>query len=136
MRTTCVAVVVLALAAIADAKAPVTKISVLSQRAIDDTTLKVSAVITKIQASYLPGIKSCYVKVLAKDAAAKGRLDLAFVVSAKGRVTEPTASGLTDAFDKCVKRAMTGWTFAGPKDREKKPSPAHFEIGYDLSTVP
>jgi hypothetical protein len=131
MRTSIVAVVLLS-SAIAAAKPPPGEIRIASQRALDDTSLSVTSVVTKINGSYMAGIKKCYQKQLAKKADAAGDLSLAFAVGPNGKAVHPSASGV-DGVDNCVTRAMMGWAFTAPKDKEKKAATAHFELELKLS---
>src|SRR4051812_8852388 len=94
-------VAIMSWAAVAGAKPPAANIRIASQRALDETSLSVGAVVAKVQAQYLAGIKGCYQKRLAKVADASGDLSLAFAVDPKGRTKQVTASGL-DGVDACV----------------------------------
>jgi hypothetical protein len=73
-------------------------------------------VIAKITSAYVPGLQRCYRLALKDDAALEGKVALELTVGDNGRVSEPSASGLTDAVDHCIAAQMAKWQFKAPRD--------------------
>ena len=93
------------------------------------------AVVEKIRTTYLPGLQRCYQQGLLHDAALKGKIQLAFTVDEKGHLTEAEAHGLTPAVDACVAGQMAGWRFGIPRDGDRQPTEATFQLGLVLAGI-
>jgi hypothetical protein len=73
----------------------------------EGTTLTAQAVLQKIQTSYLAGLQRCYRLGQNEDAGLEGKIAIELTVDAHGRVTEPSAAGLTPKVDSCVAGFMS-----------------------------
>jgi hypothetical protein len=92
-------------------------------------TLTAAMVLARIQGSYMPGLKRCYVKHgLAHDAALVAKVTVSFVVDETGQSTENTASGANAEVDTCIRGQMNGWRFPVPKDKDGDPTDAPFKV--------
>ncbi len=107
------------------------RISVVGKRALDDTTLTADAVLTKLQATYMAGLRRCYKAALATDPTLRGKLVLAFTVTEAGRAVDAKATGVTGA---CIGELMPSWRFPRPKTKDGEATTARFEL--DLSLTP
>ncbi|MEZ4401380.1 MAG: hypothetical protein R3B06_15250 [Kofleriaceae bacterium] len=113
-------------------KVPTGRISVSDKKTFDDSTLTPDAVLRKIQAAYMSGLKRCHKELLKTDPTARGKVKLAFTVNESGRTVSPRASGIADSLDKCIEGQMGNWRFDIPKDADGDPTDASFEISLQL----
>ncbi|MDQ3364293.1 MAG: AgmX/PglI C-terminal domain-containing protein [Myxococcota bacterium] len=97
-------------------------------------TLTAAVLLAKIQRDYLPGLQRCYKQGLATDATLGGKVAVAFTVDERGRVSAPSARGLTAEVDRCITNQMTSWRFPLPKDADGDPTDVDF--GLSLALVP
>jgi hypothetical protein len=113
---------------------PIGRISVSSRpTGGEGTTLSAETILAKINGTYMPQIKRCYNEYLKKDAAARGKVTLAFTVNSTGRLVNGTASGMADEVDACIGKIMGGWTFPKPKDKDGgDAAEAEFALGLQL----
>lgn len=108
------------------------RISVVSKQAFDDSTLTADAVLAKMMATYMAGLKRCYRERLAKDPTARGKVTLAFTVNETGRAVNGQARGFDDDSGACMTGLMAGWRFAIPKDADGEATEAAFAITLQL----
>jgi hypothetical protein len=112
--------------------APTGRISVSDKQNFDDTTLSPDAVLQKIMAAYMAGLKRCYKEYLKKDASARGKIGLELTVNATGKTVNGRATGVADEVDTCIGNQMGSWRFAIPKDKTGDPTEAGFKITLQL----
>jgi hypothetical protein len=112
--------------------APTGRISVSDKTAIDESTLTAEAVLAKIQAAYMAGIKRCYTTYLKKDASARGKVALTFTVNETGRTLQGAAHGFAGEVDECIGGLMSTWRFPAPKDKDGEATNAQFAITLQL----
>ena len=98
----------------------------------DGTTLTAQTVLERIQTAYLAGLQRCYRLGQNEDAGLEGKIAIELTVDAHGRVTEPSASGLTQKVDSCVAGFMSSWHFGIPKDKSGEATEATFKIALML----
>ncbi len=108
------------------------RVTVSSKQAFDESTLTPDAVVGKILAAYMAGIKRCYKTYLRQDPAARGRIILSFTVNETGRAVNPKANGFVKEVDTCLDGMMSGWRFPIPKDRDGESTEASFSIGLQM----
>jgi len=96
------------------------------------TTLTPQMVLDKINSFYLPGLQHCYSLGQKEDATLEGKIAIELTVDIHGRVTDPSASGLTSKVDGCISKFMTTWHFITPRDHDGVPTEATFKIGLVL----
>src|SRR5690348_8716966 len=99
---------------------------------MDETNLTPDAVLAKIMAAYMPGIKRCYTQYLKKDASARGKVLLSFTVNETGRSTQGSAHGFSSEVDECIGGLMATWRFPIPKDKDGDATTAQFAITLQL----
>src|SRR4051794_40019521 len=116
----------------AAATVPAGRVLITEKRALDDTTLSADDVLQKFMSAYLPAVSGCYQQTLARDATARGKLQIAFTVADSGRVTKANVSGFDEQLDACVKDTSPGWAFVRPKDKAGKPTSAGFQLTLQL----
>ncbi len=73
-------------------------------------------IVAKIQSVYVAGLQRCYRLALRDDASLEGKVALELTVEENGRVSDPSASGVSDAVDHCIASQMGSWRFAAPRD--------------------
>ncbi|MEO8846832.1 MAG: hypothetical protein ABI591_16995 [Kofleriaceae bacterium] len=98
----------------------------------DDSTLTAQMVLEKIGTAYIAGLQRCYRLGQNEDAGLEGKVAIELTVDEHGRVTEPSASGLTDQVDKCIGGFMGSWHFGIPKDKDGQATQATFKIALVL----
>lgn len=113
-------------------KVPSGRISVSEKHSDDDSTLTPDLVLAKIQSAYMAGLKQCYKRYLAKDASARGKVQLSFTVNASGRATGGRARGFAGEVDECISGQMANWRFSVPKDKDGEATDASFSIALQL----
>ncbi|MFT3695030.1 MAG: hypothetical protein QM831_17970 [Kofleriaceae bacterium] len=96
------------------------------------TSLTAQMVLDKIQGSYMAGLQRCYRLGQAEDATLEGKITIELTVDAHGRVTEPSASGMSSKVDGCVSGMMAGWHFGIPRDKDGEATEATFRIALVL----
>jgi hypothetical protein len=96
------------------------------------TSLTPQSVLEKIQSAYIAGLQRCYRIGQNEDAGLEGRIAIELTVDAHGRVTEPSAAGLTPKVDACVAGFMSSWHFGIPKDKSGEATDATFKIALVL----
>jgi hypothetical protein len=84
-------------------------------------------ILRKIQSVYMAGLQRCYQLALRDDAALAGKVALELTIEANGRVSEPSATGVSAAVDRCIEHQMASWRFQAPRDE------ATFQISLVLS---
>ena len=115
-------------------KAPSGTIKITAVDSPDTSTLTVDDVTQKIKAAYLPGLKRCYVKLLAIDATAKGRVDIGFKVTSTGRPDGPKVTAFAPTLAACMKTGVAAWRFPVPTDiRTRNPMLVHFRVSLALT---
>jgi plasmid stabilization system protein ParE len=112
--------------------APRGRVSVGTKAALDDTTLTSDLVLQKLTTAYLSAIHRCWRTQLAADPQAHGKLALAFGVDARGKIDQPTATGMAPV-DACVSAAMAGWTFPIPRAPNGDATTARFTFTLQLT---
>ena len=112
--------------------APTGRISIATKQAMDETNLTPDAVLAKIMAAYMAGIKRCYTQYLKKDGSARGKVLLSFTVNETGRSTEGSAHGFSSEVDECIGGMMSTWRFPIPKDKDGDATTAQFAITLQL----
>jgi hypothetical protein len=73
-------------------------------------------VVAKITNAYVAGLQRCYQLGLRDDSALEGKVALELTVLANGRVSEPSANGVSDGVDRCIAKQMASWHFAAPRE--------------------
>jgi hypothetical protein len=73
-------------------------------------------IVAKIQSVYVAGLQRCYQLALRDNATLEGKVALELTVEANGRVSEPSASGVSDDVDHCIAAQMGSWRFQAPRD--------------------
>jgi hypothetical protein len=96
------------------------------------TTLTPQMVLAKINGVYLAGLQRCYSLGQKDDATLEGKIAIELTVDIHGRVTDPSASGLTSKVDGCISNFMTTWHFTTPKDKSGEPTEATFKVALVL----
>jgi len=99
---------------------------------LDDTSLTIETVATKIGSEYLASLVSCYRQSLAKEPALAGTVQLAWRVKADGTLERAKATAPTVTLGTCFEQAMTRWTFPIPT-RRGKPTVAAFQTSVTLA---
>jgi hypothetical protein len=112
--------------------APTGRISIATKQAIDESNLTADAVLAKIMAAYMAGIKRCYTQYLKKDGSARGKVALTFTINETGRSTQGSAHGFAGEVDQCIGGLMSTWRFPIPKDKDGDPTSAQFAITLQL----
>ena len=87
--------------------------------------LEIDDVLAKVNGIYMTGLQRCYRKSLAVDPSVSGKLDLAFKVSADGRVTSALRG---DGIEQCLSTLMGSWRFGVALDDGGLPTEASFNI--------
>jgi hypothetical protein len=95
-------------------------------------TLTPQIVLDKINSVYMSGLTHCYGLGLKDDATLEGKVGIELTVDIHGRVTDPSANGLTTKVDGCISNFMTTWHFPTPKDKDGTPTEATFKIAMIL----
>jgi hypothetical protein len=96
------------------------------------STLTPQMVLEKISTAYIAGLQRCYRLGQNEDAGLEGKIAIELTVDEHGRVTDPSASGLTQKVDSCVGGFMTSWHFGIPKDKDGEATQATFKIALVL----
>ncbi len=109
-------------------KVPTGRVQVSSKKGFDDTSLTPDAVLSKINSTYMAGLKRCYKDLLKTDPTAGPRVELNFTVNESGRTTSPTVKSDYSGLNSCVKGQMGSWAFNKPKDSDGEPTEATFQI--------
>lgn len=110
-------------------KVPKGRVQVSSKKGFDDTSLTPDAVLSKINSTYMAGLKRCYKELLKTDPTAGPRVELQFTVNDKGRVTSPSVKSDYADLNSCIKGQMSSpWTFNKPVDSDGEPTEASFQI--------
>ena len=91
-------------------------------------------IIVKIQSDYMPGLMRCYQQGLRGDPSLRGKVAVTFTVTETGKVTDPTARGMTSEVDACITAQMATWRFAAPKDKDGDPT--DLDLSLSLALVP
>ena len=104
----------------------------VSEKQLDDSLNDPEAILKRINQVYMSQIKRCYTNYLKKDASARGKVTLAFLINPTGRVTQHSAHGFADEVDSCISNLMGTWRFAIPKDKSGDPTEANFQITLQL----
>jgi outer membrane biosynthesis protein TonB len=94
---------------------------------IEQPTLSVDNVMSKINTVYMTGLQRCDQKSLKAEPTVSGKVTLTFTVDTKGRVLSDL-DGLTPVFDHCLTTMISTWRF--PHVRE--PSEATFKLSLML----
>lgn len=115
-------------------RGPTGRVSITKKQAFDDTSLTPEAVLAKMQAAYMAGIKRCYKAYLKKDPTARGKVKLTFTVNEIGRTVSAKAAGFVTEVDDCLAGMMASWRFPIPKDLDGEPTDAAFQ--FELVLVP
>ncbi len=113
-------------------KGPQGRISVAGKTGGDDSSLTADAVLARIHAAYMAGLKRCYKQHLNKDASARGTVQLSFTVNETGRLVSGTAKGFATEVDTCIQGQMATWRFTAPKDKDNEATDADFQIKLQL----
>ena len=106
--------------------------TIAEKQSLDDTTLTDDQVLAKVMAAYLSGVKACYRSSLKRDPAARGKMILAFDVTASGTVGKHSATGFDAELDRCVTAQIAAWRFAVPKDKDGDATDASFQLTIQL----
>ncbi len=112
--------------------APSGRISVADKQTFDESTLTPDAVLAKIQAAYMAGLKRCYKEYLKKDASARGKVTLNLTINETGRTVKGAAHGFASEVDECIGGQMASWRFPVPKDKDGEATEASFAITLQL----
>jgi hypothetical protein len=96
------------------------------------STLTAQMVLEKISTAYIAGLQRCYRLGQNEDVGLEGKIAIELTVDEHGRVTDPSASGLTQKVDSCVGGFMTSWHFGIPKDKDGQATQATFKIALML----
>lgn len=113
---------------------PLGRITVRGGRAVDDSSLTLAAVQSKLLSAYLPSLKRCYRERLKVEPDARGTIALGFTVNDTGRVSPARAPSTIADVGSCVESHMAIWRFPIPKDVDGEPTTAAFHV--DLQLVP
>ena len=113
-------------------RVPTGRIRVGDTSSIDDTTLRPSDVLRRIQQIYMNGLKRCHRELLKRDPSAGGTITLRFTVGESGRVTRVKADGFDPGVDRCVEQRAQAWRFGVPKDEDGDSTIADFKISLVL----
>jgi len=96
------------------------------------TTLTPELVISKIGGVYMSGLQRCYRKGLVADAQLSGKLALVFTVDERGRVADPSATGVDPQVSACVAGQMAGWHFPEPRAKDGTSTDVTFHVSLAL----
>ena len=94
---------------------------------IQQPTLSVDNVMTKINTVYMTGLQRCYQKSLKVEPTVSGKVTLTFTVDVKGRVLSDL-EGLTPVFDNCLTNMISTWRFP----HVSEPAEATFKLSLML----
>lgn len=119
--------------AMAPAGGPSPRITITSKSQVTDTSLGADAVLQKLTAAYMSGLKRCYREALALDPALRGAVTLAFTVNETGRATDAKIGAMTPALTTCIEGQAAAWRFPVPKDGDGEPTRAEFTLGLGLA---
>jgi hypothetical protein len=117
-----------------EAGIPPGRISVARRIALDDSTLGVDDVLSKIEHVYMAGLKRCYKDALAQDPTSSGSVTFRFLVNESGRARDGRVTGMDATLTACLAHRVETWVFSVPKDRDGDPMTAEFEL--QLRLVP
>jgi hypothetical protein len=94
---------------------------------IQQPTLSVANVMSKISTVYMTGLQRCYAKSLKTEPTISGKVTLTFTVDVKGRVLSDL-DGLTPIFDHCLTNMISTWWFP----HVSEPAEATFQVSLML----
>jgi hypothetical protein len=98
------------------------------------TTLRPDIVQAKVTAAYVPGIKRCYLRLLAANPAATGLVSIRVHVRDTGHLgPELFVTAFAPALEPCIARMATMWRFPIPHDDAGNPTDAGFVITLALA---
>lgn len=109
------------------------RIIVSSHRALDQTSLSSSRIVTEFLRRALPSVKKCYGQLLSKDPHAHGEMKLRFAVSETGGLVDGSADSWNADLSTCVHDVMPNWSFPVPK-ANGVPARSRFELALDLKS--
>lgn len=109
------------------------RVIVSSHRALDQTTLSSSRVVTEFLRRALPSVKQCYAKLLSNDPRAHGEMKLRFAVSETGGLVDGSAESWNADVSRCVRGLMPKWSFPVPQ-ANGAPARSRFELGLDMKS--
>jgi hypothetical protein len=112
---------------------PAPTVAITSKSAQDKSSLSAAAVAAKLNTAYLPGVRRCYAELLKRKPAARGAIELDFIVNAVGKLAEPKAKTADDALATCVRTQMDDWRFPIPQSEYGEPRTARFTITVKLA---
>ncbi len=109
------------------------RIIVSYHRALDQTSLSSSRVVTEFLRRALPSVKKCYGQLLSNDPHANGEMKLQFVVSETGGVVDGSAESWNADLSSCVHDLMPKWSFPVPQ-ANGAPARSRFELALDMKS--
>jgi hypothetical protein len=115
------------------AKGPRGTITIASKTSFDRTDLSADAVAEKITRDHLAALGNCYRATLARDAKIAGKATLAWTVKLDGAITSAKATAPDATLQSCFAQAMQTWTFPVPKNQDKEPTDAAFQVALTLA---
>lgn len=91
-------------------------------------------IITKIQTDYMRGLTRCYEQGLRGDHSLRGKVSVTFTVTETGKVSDPTAKGMTSEVDACIATQMASWRFPVMRDAAGEPTDLDIALALALAT--
>jgi hypothetical protein len=99
---------------------------------LDDTSLTIEAVATKIESAYLSALVACYRHRLATEPTLAGTAQLTWRVKTDGTIEQAKATAPSPQVGACFQAAMQAWSFAAPT-RAGTPAVASFQAEVTLA---
>jgi len=96
------------------------------------TSLTPALVLEWINTRYMVGLSRCYRLGLTEDSTLAGRVSISFTVDYRGRVIDPSASGVSTGVDACISKQMGAWRFPIPRDKGGDKTDASFAVSLAL----
>ena len=110
------------------------QVTLARRQALDETTLTEQLVARRIETSYLPGVRSCYLAALRSNHGAAGSVIAGITISTTGRTSAVNIKAFDDEVASCVKAHAATWRFPVPKDKAANPTTADFKLIFRMAT--
>jgi len=94
----------------------------------EGATVAPEDVLSRIQRTYMSGLKRCHRRLLMREPRAGGKVTLHFTVEPGGKVSRAAVAGFDAGVDACIENRLARWTFRAPRNAAGAAQRATYEI--------